>query len=107
MKRTYIAGPMTGLPDLNFPAFHAAAAYLRGLGYPVESPAEINADPAAGWVECMKLDIVALVQCERIYLLHGWQLSRGARLEFDIATALSLDVVFQWPGEALPERMAA
>lgn len=39
-QRIYLAGPMTGLPEHNFPAFHAEAARLRGLGYHVENPAE-------------------------------------------------------------------
>lgn len=103
MKRVYVAGPMTGYPELNFPAFHAAAAWLRGLGYHVENPAEINADPAAAWVDCMRADIARLVTCDRIYLLHGWQKSRGAKVEFDLAVVLGLEVLFQWPGEGAPE----
>ena len=38
----YIAGPMTGLPDLNFPTFHTEAARLRSLGHEVINPAEIG-----------------------------------------------------------------
>ena len=49
MKRIYIAGPMSNMPSLNFPAFHAEAARLRGLGYEVVNPAEVNPDPTAGW----------------------------------------------------------
>jgi hypothetical protein len=41
MKKIYLSGPMTGLPDLNFPAFHAEAARLRALGYDVINPAEL------------------------------------------------------------------
>ena len=37
MKRIYIAGPMTGLPDFNYPAFNAAAARMRALGFEVEN----------------------------------------------------------------------
>lgn len=40
IKRIYLAGPMTGLPEFNYPAFHAEAARLRGLGYQVENPAD-------------------------------------------------------------------
>lgn len=35
MKKIYISGPMTGLLDLNFPAFHAETMRLRSLGYGV------------------------------------------------------------------------
>ncbi|TGA83618.1 DUF4406 domain-containing protein, partial [Pseudomonas aeruginosa] len=29
IQRIYLAGPMTGLPEHNFPTFHAEAARLR------------------------------------------------------------------------------
>ena len=50
----YIAGPMTGKQDLNFPLFHREAARLRADGWTVVNPAEINPDPAAGWLACMR-----------------------------------------------------
>ena len=40
MKRIYLSGPMSGLPELNFPAFHAEAARLRALGFEVVNPAD-------------------------------------------------------------------
>ncbi|WP_321967641.1 DUF4406 domain-containing protein [Burkholderia cepacia] len=86
--RVYIAGPMTGHPQLNFPAFHAEAARLRALGYEVVNPAELNADPAADWLECMRTDIKHLVDCDAIAMLEGWHHSRGARLEYTIALML-------------------
>lgn len=94
MKRIYIAGPMSGLPELNFPAFHAAAAELRAQGYDVVNPAEINADPTAGWVACMRLDIAQLVTCDQILLLPGWESSRGATLERHIAQMLEMPVQY-------------
>lgn len=90
--RLYIAGPMTGLPDLNFPAFHAEAKRLRALGHDVINPAEINTDPNADWHDCMRADIAALVTCDAIQLLPGWRRSRGATLEHDIAVRLGMNV---------------
>lgn len=93
MKRVYIAGPMTGLPGLNFPAFHAEAARLRGLGFDAVNPAEINSDPTAGWAHCMRMDIAQLMTCDMIVLLPGWQHSRGAKLEYMLASTLGIEVM--------------
>lgn len=81
MTRTYIAGPMTGMPDLNFPAFHAAADQLRAAGHEPVNPAEINPDPGAEWTDCMFRDLEALTKCDAILLLDGGQKSPGAQIE--------------------------
>ena len=99
MKRIYIAGPMSNMPSLNFPAFHAEAARLRGLGYEVVNPAEVNPDPTAGWHACMRADIAQLVTCDAVRLLDGWESSRGASLEAHIAHALGMALVY--PGESV------
>jgi hypothetical protein len=96
MKKTraYISGAMTGRPNLNFPAFHAAAARLRAQGYDVVNPAELNPDPNATWEQCMRVDLAALVTCDEIHMLPQWQDSRGAKLELHVATALGMRPVF-------------
>jgi hypothetical protein len=91
--KVYIAGPMTNLPDLNFPAFHAMAARLRAAGHEVKNPAEINPDPTAKWHDCMRADIRELVTCDAIAMLPGWKESKGATLEHHIAKALELTVL--------------
>lgn len=105
--RTYIAGPMTGYVDLNFPAFHAKAKEQRALGYEVINPAEINggADELVAcavmskeelqvhWQKCMRNDIAGLLTCERIVMLDGWENSRGATLEHHIAKSLGFEVL--------------
>lgn len=88
--RIYLAGPMTGLPELNFPAFHAEAARLRALGYDVVNPAEINLDPSATWEDCMRADIRELMTCGALALLPGSEGSRGAALELNIADHLGM-----------------
>lgn len=105
-RRVYIAGPMTGYVDLNFPAFHAEAAALRCAGLEVINPAEINVDPSAGWSACMRADIAQLVTCDRIQLLPGWSTSRGASLEYHIGRALGLLVTLAEGAESMPEHFS-
>ena len=90
--KIYISGPMTGLPALNFPAFHAAAAELRAAGLDVVNPAEICPDHTMAWADCMRADIVALMECDAIAMLPGWMDSKGARLERHIAVELGMAV---------------
>lgn len=100
--KLYLAGPMSGLPDHNFPAFNQEAARLRALGYEVVNPAELNLDvdlvrsPEAVWLACMRKDIHELVECDGIALMSGWSQSRGAKLEQQIAEGLGLQVFYTW-----------
>jgi hypothetical protein len=91
LKRVYIAGPMSGLPELNYPAFHAKAAELRALGYHVENPAE-NPEPACrSWLGYMRLAVAQIAACDAVYLLPGWSKSRGACIEHQLAAGLGLE----------------
>lgn len=93
----YIAGPMSGIVDHNFPAFHAAAKRLRAKGFTVINPAEINADAVdvvRPWAWYMRRDIAELVKCHTIYLLPGWENSKGAMLERHIAERLGMHVIY-------------
>lgn len=90
--KVYVAGPMTGYPDFNFPAFADASARLRALGYEVVSPAEVCADQNMAWIDCMRADIRELVLCDAVAVLPGWEKSRGATLEVHIAQKLGLPV---------------
>lgn len=94
MKRVYLSGPMTGLPELNFPAFHAAAAQLRAQGIDVVNPAEINQDASLPWDQCMRKDIKALCDCDTIVLLPGWEKSTGAHLELHIAHRIGVQIEY-------------
>jgi hypothetical protein len=91
---TYIAGPMTGYPDHNWPAFNAMAARLRGAGLTVINPAELHPDTTHDWDWYLRRDIAELVKCSRVVFLPDWFNSRGARLEHHVAAALGLDLVY-------------
>lgn len=108
--RWYIAGPMTGIKDLNFPLFNRAAAELRARGFEVANPAEINGGAAEQvavaamtkeeqeehWRACMRNDIPELLKCQGIALLPGFEKSRGARLELHIAQQLGMKEMFMF-----------
>jgi chloramphenicol 3-O-phosphotransferase len=84
---------MTGLPDLNFPAFNAAAQRLRDFGHEVVNPAEFDQGDEPTWESCMRKDIAQLVECDAVATLEGWKASRGAQLEVHIAAQLGMTVV--------------
>ncbi|BBP95948.1 hypothetical protein BSFA1_10770 [Burkholderia sp. SFA1] len=91
--KLYIAGPMSGYPELNFPAFHAEAARLRAMGFEIVNPAEIDVGPNPDWLTAMRADIKQLVDCDGVVLLPGADESPGARLEQAIARGLGLRVM--------------
>lgn len=93
MKRVYISGPMTGIEELNFPAFNRAAVQLRELGFLVINPVELNPDPSADWHMCLRDDITALMTCDTIAMLPGWEGSNGAHLEVHIAHRVGIRVI--------------
>lgn len=47
------------------------------------------------WKYCMKICIRELLTCDYIYMLRGWENSRGAKLEHKIARSLGLNILYQ------------
>lgn len=112
--RVYLAGAMQGIPDFNFPAFHAAAAKLRSDGHYVFSPAENDEDRHGTDIGKSKTGDIkeanekgfslrqALYEdtrficqeAEAIALLPGWEYSKGAAAEWHLARALGLQFIY-------------
>lgn len=89
--KLYIAGPMTGLPDHNFPAFFDAEAQLEAAGFGTINPAGYGVTPGYSWADCLRRDLIAFLQhAEGVALLQGWARSPGARLERHVSVALGL-----------------
>lgn len=82
----YLAGPMTGMPEYNYPAFHEAAKALRENGIGVVSPAEIHGDDTSREREYyLRRDLQVMLNCGAVVLLPGWSDSDGANLEHQVA----------------------
>ncbi|MBS4077273.1 DUF4406 domain-containing protein [Pseudomonas sp. MBT-4] len=92
-NRLYLAGPMTGIEDFNYPAFNAMAERLRAAGYDVENPADHGTVDGADWADYMAYDLTRLGLCGQVAVLPGWENSKGARLEVHIARELGMPLV--------------
>lgn len=114
-KRYYIAGPMSGRPQHNFPRFFEVADQLRAQGLQIVSPAEIDSEEVreaalesvdggtdddgklAGntWGDFLSRDIkIVADEVDGVIAFDEWPMSKGARLE--VFTALQLGKPVFW-----------
>jgi len=124
MPNVYVAGPMRGKPDFNFPAFDDATLKLKALGYSVFSPADhdrSNGFQTEGLTghesltergfdlrEALRADTEYIATtADAILLLDGWQQSSGARAELALAAALGLDAAEGFGPDGQPAWMPA
>lgn len=113
----YLAGPMRGIKDFNFPEFMRNAELLRSAGHSVFNPAErdlsvhgaaslktatgdetevaknLNMDPKAFARDCFLADTEYICKhADAIYLMPGWETSKGAIAEKALGEALGLEI---------------
>ena len=98
----YVAGSMRKIELFNFPAFDAARDRLLAEGHDVVSPADIDrchgfdpmtlpvdydwsSDTDVDMDHIIPRDLLAILECEGIYLLKGWMDSVGAFAEWAVA----------------------
>ena len=114
--KLYVAGPMRGYPNFNFPLFDEATEHYRSLGFYVVSPAEHDREICDGNIEdkpgyatgdvsmyaestgfdfksVIMWDLAQIAECDGIVLLPGHENSSGARVELALAQALGLEVM--------------
>lgn len=93
MTRIYIAGPMTGYPQYNRPAFNKVASELTAQGHIALNPAILP----SGLSQAQYMDIcMAMLRCaDSIYMLENWDVSAGARAELSLAIKLEHNVIYQ------------
>jgi hypothetical protein len=107
MTTLYIAGPMTGYPQFNFPAFAEAAATLRSQGLTIISPAEEDEQHGVAqvaitstdgkldangkiagqtWGDLLSRDVKIVADLvDGVAVLKNWERSKGAKLEVTVA----------------------
>lgn len=118
----YVAGPMTGFHEFNFPAFDEAEEFLNEKGFTtVFNPAEHDRwllKKPQGWLptdedhdgewkrwkiegapslrDMLGADLNWIAKnATHIYMLKGWERSSGAKVEHALAVALGLEIIYQ------------
>ncbi|WP_182310687.1 DUF4406 domain-containing protein [Aeromonas media] len=85
-QKVYIAGPMSGLPEFNRPAFFTMAERVKAKGFIALNPAILP--DGLTQPEYMAICIEMVKMADRILLLPGWQKSDGAKAEYALARKL-------------------
>jgi hypothetical protein len=92
--KVYISGPITGTTDY-MERFEEAQKYLESKGLTVINPALINSNlpKDTTWDEYMEISLILVKMSDAIYLLKGWEKSKGAELELRTAKRFGLEVI--------------
>ncbi len=98
-RNIYLSGPMTGLPDYNYPKFHSVTGILRDAGHRVYNPAEFPHDGPPETFPIRKAfasycNFICL-EADAMVLLSGWEQSKGANAERWLAVNCGLLIV-EW-----------
>jgi hypothetical protein len=96
--RTYLSGPISLNGTLsvaettrNIRRFRVVREALEARGVVVVDPTQLRPpEPKPTWLDWMRTDLKALLDCDRVLLLPGWEESRGACVERRLAEDLGI-----------------
>lgn len=99
MKLYYISGKITDETRekelKNITAFNLKEEELIQEGHTVFNPASLEVEGKT-WEQYLAQDLIFIIQNKpALYVLKGWESSRGARLEVETAKLLSLDIIYE------------
>lgn len=93
--KVYISGSITGLDEEYVKSlFEFAENWWKELGHEPVNPMKIEHNHDCSWESYMKEDLKALLDCDHIFMLDNWWLSRGARIEHDLAKELGIKIIY-------------
>jgi hypothetical protein len=94
--KIYISGAITNNPNAK-EQFDKAKQTLLELNkkyYPI-SPMDLPHYHDQKWSSYMREDIKAMMDCQGIYLIEGWEKSKGARIEKELAESLDFKIIYE------------
>lgn len=94
--KVYISGPITGVEGY-MENFERAEKELKSLGHIVVNPARVNGELPEGTTheEYMKMSLVMMDMCDVVYMMEGWQQSKGCSIEFEHAYESGITIAFE------------
>lgn len=94
--KIYISGQISGLSlETVYSNFTNAEVELIKQGYEVVNPLNNGLPHESSWIDHMRADIKLMLDCDAIYLLKGYQDSKGAMIEYDLAKTLNFTIIEQ------------
>ena len=94
--KIYISGKISGTDITETrKRFAAVAKAMKRLGVEPVNPLENGLSEHDTWKAHMLKDIADLLQCKAIYMLQGWEESKGARIEHYIATKKRMPIMYE------------
>ena len=104
-KLVYVSGPVTKNKNATT-QFNEADKFIRKIGHIPLNP--IRIDPPHPlkkdkWLYYMRKSVELLVKSDALFLLDGWEKSKGARIEFDLCIKLGIPIYFNCDKEKLNE----
>lgn len=92
----YLSGSITNEKDYKKKFLDAAEKVKAICGNEtIFNPSTIDLGKDATWQDYMKIDLKILLECSSIVMLEGWEKSKGALLEWNIARALNLKILYE------------
>lgn len=79
----------------NAKRFDEAEERLRAEGHEPVNPLKLSPVGSLSWLDAMRKDIKALVDCEAVYHLKGWEDGRGTWIESNLAEDLGLEEMYE------------
>lgn len=98
--KMYLAGPMSGIPEYNFPKFDKAIDQLVDVKLEVVSPHSIDHGETPEnrgklpYETYIRAGLKLLLECDGIIMMDGWELSKGCMTELYVASACGMRIYF-------------